>query len=59
MLTFHLVYDPKRTIELGGLVRTTVSEHSRGSSFQNPIPHIFRLDLQDYDLIISSSSSFC
>lgn len=62
---FTSVYDPKRTIELGErLVRTTVLQNIPGAAkyFRTLAPLYFpafrALDLQDYDLIISSSSSF-
>lgn len=59
------LYDPKRTIELGDrLVRTTMLQNIPGSTkyFRLMAPFyypVFRaLNLQDYDLIISSSTSF-
>lgn len=59
------LYDPKQTIELGErLVRTTVLQSIPGATkyFRLMAPFyypVFRaLDLQDYDLIISSSTSF-
>ena len=62
---FTSVYDPKRTIELGErLVRTTVLQNIPGAAkyFRTLAPLYFpafrALDLQDYDLIISSTSSF-
>ena len=62
---FTSLYDPERTIELGErLVHTTVLQNIPGATkyFRLMAPFyypVFRaLDLQDYDLIISSSSSF-
>lgn len=62
---FTSLYDPDRTIELGErLVRTTVLQNIPGATkyFRLMAPFyypVFRaLDLQDYDLIVSSSSSF-
>jgi glycosyltransferase involved in cell wall biosynthesis len=62
---FTSVYDPKRTIELGErLVQTTVLQNIPGAAkyFRLLAPLYFpafrALDLQDYDLIISSSTSF-
>jgi len=62
---FTSLYDPERTIELRDrTVRTTVLQHIPGAA-QNfrllaPLyyPAFRSLDLQDYDLIISSSTSF-
>jgi glycosyltransferase involved in cell wall biosynthesis len=62
---FTSVYDPGRTIDLGErLVHTTVLQKIPGAAkyFRVLAPFYFpafrALDLQDYDLIISSSSSF-
>lgn len=62
---FTSVYDPKRTIDLGErLVHTTVLQKIPGASkyFRLMAPLYFpafrALDLQDYDLIISSTTSF-
>ncbi len=62
---FTSVYDHERTIDLGDrLVRTTVLQNIPGAAkyFRLLAPFYFpafrALDLQDYDLIISSSSSF-
>ncbi len=62
---FTSVYDRERTIDLGErLVRTTVLQNIPGAAkyFRLLAPLYFpafrALDLQDYDLIISSSSSF-
>ena len=62
---FTSLYDPKQTIDLGNrLVKTTVLQKIPGATkyFRLLAPfyyHAFRsLDLQDYDLIISSSTSF-
>jgi hypothetical protein len=61
---FTSVYDHERTIDLGErLVHTTALQNIPGAKvFQNPgsfyFPAFRSLDLQDYDLIISSSSSF-
>ncbi len=62
---FTSVYDPKRTIELGErLVHTTVLQNIPGAAnyFRLLAPFYFpafrALDLQDYDLIITSSTSF-
>lgn len=62
---FTSVYDPERTIDLGErLVHTTVLQRLPGAAryFRVLAPFYFpafrALDLQDYDLIISSSSSF-
>lgn len=59
------LYDPEKTIELGErLVRTTVLQNIPGAVkyFRLMAPFYYpafrSLDLQDYDLIISSSSSF-
>ena len=59
------VYDPKNTIDLQGRqVNTTVLQHLPGASkyfrlFAPLYYSAFRaLDLQDYDLVISSTSSF-
>lgn len=62
---FTSLYDPERTIDLSErLVRTTVLQNIPGAAkyFRLLAPFYFpafrALDLQDYDLIISSSSSF-
>ena len=62
---FTSLYDPKRTIDLGDrLVRTTALQKIPAASkyFRILAPFYFpafrALDLQDYDLIISSTSSF-
>ncbi len=62
---FTSVYDPERTIELGDrLVQTTVLQKIPGAKkyFRLMAPFYFpafrALDLKDYDLIISSSTSF-
>lgn len=62
---FTSLYDPSRTIELGDRpVKTTFLQHIPGASkyFRMLAPLYFpafrALDLTDYDLIISSSSSF-
>jgi glycosyltransferase involved in cell wall biosynthesis len=62
---FTSLYDPKGTIDLGDrLVHTTVLQNIPGACryFRVMAPFyypVFRaLDLQDYDLIISSSTSF-
>ncbi len=62
---FTSVYDPERTIDLGKrLVRTTILQNIPGAAkyFRILAPFYFpafrALDLQDYDLIISSTSSF-
>jgi len=62
---FTSLYDPKRTIELGDrLVRTTVLQNVPGATkyFRLMAPFYYpafrALDLQDYDLIISSTTSF-
>lgn len=62
---FTSVYDPERTIELGDrLVQTTVLQNIPGAKkyFRLMAPFYFpafrALDLKDYDLIISSSTSF-
>jgi len=62
---FTSLYDPERTIDLSErLVRTTVLQNIPGAAkhFRILAPFYFpafrALDLQDYDLIISSSSSF-
>jgi glycosyltransferase involved in cell wall biosynthesis len=59
------LYDPKRTIELGErLVKTTFLQNIPGATkhFRLLAPFYFpafrALDLQEYDLIISSSTSF-
>lgn len=62
---FTSVYDPERTIELSDrLVRTTILQKIPGAKkyFRLMAPFYFAafraLDLKDYDLIISSSTSF-
>ena len=62
---FTSLYDPKRTIDLGDRqVRTTVLQKIPGATkyFRLMAPFYFSafraLDLQDYDLIISSTTSF-
>jgi glycosyltransferase involved in cell wall biosynthesis len=62
---FTSLYDPDRTIELGDrLVRTTFLQGVPGATkyFRLMAPFYYpafrSLDLQDYDLIISSSTSF-
>lgn len=62
---FTSLYDPDRTIELGDrLVKTTVLQSVPGATkyFRLMAPFYYpafrALDLQDYDLIISSSTSF-
>lgn len=62
---FTSLYEPKRTIDLGEReVRTTVLQNVPGASknFRLMAPFYFSafraLDLQDYDLIISSTTSF-
>jgi len=62
---FTSIYDPERTIDLGErLVRTTALQKIPGAAkyFRILAPFYFpafrALDLQEYDLIISSSSSF-
>ncbi|HEY9852742.1 MAG TPA: glycosyltransferase [Leptolyngbyaceae cyanobacterium] len=62
---FTSLYDPQRTIDLGNrVVRTTALQKIPGASkyFRMLAPFYFQafraLDLQDYDLIISSCSSF-
>jgi len=62
---FTSLYDPERTIELGDrLVKTTVLQSVPGATkyFRLMAPFYYpafrALDLQDYDLIISSSTSF-
>ncbi len=62
---FTSLYDPERTIELGDrLVRTTKLQNIPGATkyFRLMAPFYYpafrNLDLQDYDLIISSSTSF-
>jgi glycosyltransferase involved in cell wall biosynthesis len=62
---FTSLYDPQRTIDLGDrLVQTTVLQNIPGASkyFRLMAPFYYpafrALDLQDYDLIISSSTSF-
>ncbi|HEY9860277.1 MAG TPA: glycosyltransferase [Candidatus Obscuribacterales bacterium] len=62
---FTSLYDPKRTIDLGDrFVNTTLLQRIPGASkyFRLMAPFYFpafrSLDLQDYDLIISSSTSF-
>src|SRR4028118_208781 len=62
---FTSIYDPEQSIDLGErLVRTTVLQKLPGAAkyFRMLAPLYFpafrALDLQDYDLIISSTSSF-
>ena len=62
---FTSLYEPKRTIDLGERqVRTTVLQNVPGASknFRLMAPFYFpafrALDLQDYDLIISSTTGF-
>jgi glycosyltransferase involved in cell wall biosynthesis len=62
---FTSIYDPGQTIDLGDRpVQTTVLQHIPGAAkyFRVLAPLYFpafrALDLQDYDLIISSSTSF-
>ncbi len=62
---FTSLYDPKHTIDLGDrLVRTTILQSVPGATkyFRLMAPFYYpafrALDLQDYDLIISSSTSF-
>jgi glycosyltransferase involved in cell wall biosynthesis len=62
---FTSLYDPDKTIELGDrLVKTTVLQGLPGATkyFRLMAPFYYpafrALDLQDYDLIISSSTSF-
>lgn len=62
---FTSLYDPERTIDLGErLVRTTVLQNIPGAKkyFRLMAPFYYSafraLDLQDYDLIVSSTSSF-
>jgi glycosyltransferase involved in cell wall biosynthesis len=62
---FTSIYDPEQTIELGErLVRTTALQKIPGAAkhFRMLAPLYYpafrSLDLQDYDLIVSSSSSF-
>lgn len=62
---FTSIYDPERTIDLGErLVRTTLLQQVPGAAkyfrFMAPFyyPAFRALDLQDYDLIISSTTSF-
>ncbi|MGB8699342.1 MAG: glycosyltransferase [Thermosynechococcaceae cyanobacterium] len=62
---FTSLYDPDKTIELGErLVKTTILQNVPGATkyFRLMAPFyypVFRaLDLQDYDLILSSSTSF-
>uniref|UniRef100_A0A832H5P3 Glycosyltransferase family 4 protein n=1 Tax=Oscillatoriales cyanobacterium SpSt-402 TaxID=2282168 RepID=A0A832H5P3_9CYAN len=62
---FTSLYDPDRTIDLGDrLVRTTMLQNVPGATkyFRLMAPFYYpafrALDLQDYDLIISSSTSF-
>ncbi|MBD2122610.1 glycosyltransferase [Trichocoleus sp. FACHB-262] len=62
---FTSLYDPKRTIDLGDrFVNTTLLQRIPGASkyFRLMAPFYFpafrSLDLRDYDLIISSSTSF-
>lgn len=62
---FTSLYDPQRTIDLGERqVHTTVLQNIPGATkyFRLLAPFYFQafraLDLQDYDLIISSSTSF-
>lgn len=59
------IYDPQRTIDLGDrLVKTTILQDIPGAKkyFRLLAPFYYpafrRLDLQEYDLIISSSTSF-
>ncbi|PZV18491.1 MAG: glycosyltransferase family 4 protein [Leptolyngbya sp.] len=59
------LYDPERTIDLGDrIVHTTMLQHIPGAAknFRLMAPFYYpafrALDLQDYDLIISSSTSF-
>jgi glycosyltransferase involved in cell wall biosynthesis len=62
---FTSLYDPNRTIELGErIVQTTFLQHLPGAvkHFRMMAPFYYpafrALDLQEYDLIISSSTSF-
>jgi glycosyltransferase involved in cell wall biosynthesis len=62
---FTSLYDPDRTIELGDrLVKTTILQNVPGATkyFRLMAPFYYPafrlLDLQDYDVIISSSTSF-
>jgi glycosyltransferase involved in cell wall biosynthesis len=62
---FTSLYDPERTINLGDrLVKTTILQKVPGATkyFRLMAPFYYpafrTLDLQDYDLIISSSTSF-
>jgi glycosyltransferase involved in cell wall biosynthesis len=62
---FTSLYDPNKTIDLGArIVKTTVLQHIPGAAkyFRLMAPFYFpafrALDLQAYDLIISSSTSF-
>lgn len=62
---FTSLYDPQRTIDLGDrLVHTTLLQNVPGATkyFRLMAPFYYpafrALDLQDYDLIISSSTSF-
>lgn len=62
---FTSLYDPDRTIELGDrLVKTTILQNVPGATkyFRLMAPFYYpafrMLDLQDYDVIISSSTSF-
>src|SRR5689334_8783724 len=62
---FTSLYDPKRTIDLNDrLIRTSGLQHIPGATkyfrLLAPLyyPAFRSLDLQEYDLIISSSSSF-
>jgi glycosyltransferase involved in cell wall biosynthesis len=62
---FTSIYDPERTIDLGDrLVKTTHLQHIPGAAkyFRLMAPFYYpafrALDLQDYDVIISSSTSF-
>ena len=62
---FTSLYDPQKTIDLGDrIVNTTFLQKIPGAAkhFRSMAPLYFpafrALDLQDYDLIISSSTSF-
>ncbi len=62
---FTSLYDPQKTIDLGDrLVKTTILQNVPGATryFRLLAPFYYpafrALDLQDYDLIISSSTSF-
>jgi glycosyltransferase involved in cell wall biosynthesis len=62
---FTSLYDPKRTVDLGDrLVQTTALQNIPGATkyFRLLAPFYYpafrALDLQDYDLVISSSTSF-